>query len=261
LLTTLVEDEVTAAHVISASKTHATRRGYHAIEALKVIFLPEHDRLIDALLAHIDARQMGNEGLEAYVARMLMAQLRMHDENRQVNDLDMVSYCRIGLRRSDFDYEFKQLIQLNPTSKKPNELFAVPHLNQRPSIIHLQPSWLPLLMGLPRLFSPGKTSELQMCQLLLMTLFIVRSLVRKTPFTYPFLVPRLVTGTATSLDTSLLTVAKSQRTFCSTRRSQLCSPFPIPTFAVITNPLAHVLQASPLVARSLDTTCFAEVRE
>jgi hypothetical protein len=115
-----------------------------------------------------------------------------------VSDLDMVIYFRNGLRRNDFNYEFKQLIQLKPTSF--------------PSIIPLQPSLLPMMV-LPRLFSLRGSSEFQICKLMLMTSFVVRSLVRKTPFTFPLLVPRLVACIATSLDTPLLTIARKPTDF------------------------------------------------
>eukprot|EP00873_Tetraselmis_striata_P022505 jgi/Tetstr1/442769/TSEL_030855.t2 len=112
LLLNLLPGRTAATHLLDVSYRYNTRKGYHALQALKAAFAPPPETYISTLEGSLSTKQSPHEDLESFIARLMLARLMLDRAGTIVTDAKLINHFRDGLRQPDFKSELKE--ELSP---------------------------------------------------------------------------------------------------------------------------------------------------
>eukprot|EP00873_Tetraselmis_striata_P001742 jgi/Tetstr1/422006/TSEL_012870.t1 len=114
LLLNLLPGRTAATHLLDVSYRYNTRKGYHALQALKAAFAPPPETYISTLEGSLSTKQSPHEDLESFIARLMLARLMLDRAGTIVPDAKLINHFRDGLRQPDFKSEYDHLLRSRP---------------------------------------------------------------------------------------------------------------------------------------------------
>eukprot|EP00873_Tetraselmis_striata_P020633 jgi/Tetstr1/440897/TSEL_029169.t1 len=114
LLLNLLPGRTAATHLLDVSYRYNTRKGYHAMQALKAAFAPPPETYISTLEGSLSTKQSPHEDLESFIARLMLARLMLDIAGTIVPDAKLINHFRDGLRQPDFKSEYDHLLRSRP---------------------------------------------------------------------------------------------------------------------------------------------------
>eukprot|EP00873_Tetraselmis_striata_P001212 jgi/Tetstr1/421476/TSEL_012425.t1 len=114
LLLNLLPGRTAATHLLDVSYRYNTRKGYHALQALKAAFAPPPETYISTLEGSLSTKQSPHEDLESFIARLMLARLMLDRAGTIVPDAKLINHFRDGLRQPDFKSEYDPLLRSRP---------------------------------------------------------------------------------------------------------------------------------------------------